>query len=171
VSPFEPLREQLVEALKATGISRAIGGFDITMNEHQTESFDPHWQPHAWIFVPRREIRRREKTFREYFPKTKPAVRRPVMIKRFNRNLAGIAYAMKGDFSRRVSLPRQRRRNGKTKKRRNVRYRPLRAAQKVELMLMLDQIGLESRVFLYGVEMIDKPNGQRIKAARYEGHD
>jgi hypothetical protein len=29
----------------------------------------------------------------------------------------------------------------------------------LELMLMLDRIGLESRVFLYGVEVIDLPEG------------
>ena len=84
---------------------------------------------------------------------------KPVMIKRFDRNLAAIAYAVKGDFQRRVTLPKDIDRDGSTKKRRNVRYRPLRAKQNLELLMMLDRIGLESRVFLYGVEVIDLPKG------------
>jgi hypothetical protein len=158
VTPFELIAGQLIEAIEAARISKAIGGFDITLNEHQKGKFAPHWQPHAWILVPRGEIRRGDKIFRSHFPKAIPRVRRPVMIKRFNGNLAGIAYALKGDFSRRVSLPKARRRDGKGRSR-NVRYRPLRARQKLELMLMLDRIGLESRVFLYGVEVIDLPKG------------
>jgi hypothetical protein len=159
MTPFEPIAGQLVDAIEAAGISKAIGGFDITLNEHQKGKFPPHWQPHAWILVPKKEIRRRHMTFRKHFPKAIPTVCKPMMIKRFDGNLAGIAYALKGDFSRRVSLPKERRKNGATKKRRNVRYRPLRARQKLELMLMLDRIGLESRVFLYGVEVIDLPKG------------
>ena len=89
------------------------------------------------------------------------------MIKRFDGNLAGIAYALKGDFSRRVSLPKARRGDGKGRSR-NVRYRPLRARQKLELMLMLDRIGLESRVFFCGVDGIDLPSGQEIKATRHK---
>ena len=158
MTPFEPIADQLIEAIEAAKISKAIGGFDITLNEHQKRKFAPHWQPHAWILVPKKEIRRRHMTFRKHFPKAIPTVCKPVMIKRFNGNLAGIAYALKGDFSRRISLPKARRRDGKGRSR-NVRYRPLRARQKLELMLMLDRIGLESRVFLYGVEVIDLPKG------------
>jgi hypothetical protein len=158
MTPFEPIAGQLIEAIEAARISKAIGGFDITLNEHQKRKFAPHWQPHAWILVPKKEIRRRHMTFRKHFPKAIPAVRRPVMIKRFNGNLAGIAYALKGDFSRRISLPKARRKDGRGRSR-NVRYRPLRARQKLELMLMLDRIGLESRVFLFGVEVIDLPKG------------
>jgi hypothetical protein len=158
MTPFEPIAGQLVDATEAAGISKAIGGFDITLNEHQKRKFAPHWQPHAWILVPRGEIRRRDKTFRKHFPKAIPTVCKPVMIKRFDGNLAGIAYALKGDFWRRISLSKAHRRDGKGRSR-NVRYRPLRARQKLELMLMLDRIGLESRVFLFGVEVIDLPKG------------
>jgi hypothetical protein len=158
VTPFEPIAGQLIEAIEAARISKAIGGFDITLNEHQKRKFAPHWQPHAWIFVLKKEIRLGEEAFRAQFPQAIPRVRRPVMIKRFNGNLAGIAYALKGDFSRRISLPKARRRDGKGRSR-NVRYRPLRARQKLELMLMLDRIGLESRVFLFGVVVIDLPKG------------
>ena len=53
MTPFDPIMNQLVEAMEAAGIPKGIGGFDITMNEHQRGKFEPHWQPHAWILVPK----------------------------------------------------------------------------------------------------------------------
>ena len=32
-------------------IEQAIGGFDISANEHVNSKFAPHWRPHAWFFV------------------------------------------------------------------------------------------------------------------------
>ena len=115
MTPFEPIAGQLIQALKVARISKAIGGFDITLNEHQKRKFAPHWQPHAWILVPEGEIRRRHMTFRKHFPKAIPTVCKPVMIKRFNRSLTAIAYALKGDFQRRVTLPKNTNRDGSTR--------------------------------------------------------
>jgi hypothetical protein len=46
---FERLRRHFRAALKAAAIRLAIGGFDISMNEHQDGKFVSHWRPHAWI--------------------------------------------------------------------------------------------------------------------------
>ena len=46
---FQRLRSHLRVSLKVAGIRQAIGGFDISMNEHQDGKFVPHWRPHAWI--------------------------------------------------------------------------------------------------------------------------
>jgi hypothetical protein len=41
VTPFELIAGQLIEAIEAARISKAIGGFDITLNEHQKGKFAP----------------------------------------------------------------------------------------------------------------------------------
>ena len=160
MNAFTEIGKQLILAFKAANITHALGGFDISINEHLTGDFAPHWRPHAWIFIKSRELTKKaERRLRKHFPADPLLIPKPVMIKRFNRSLTAIAYALKGDFQRRVTLPKNTNRDGSTKKRRNVRYRPLRAKQKLELLMMLDRIGLESRVFLYGVEVIDLPKG------------
>jgi hypothetical protein len=145
---FERLRRHLQVALKATKIRQAIGGFDISMNEHENGKFVPHWRPHAWILVATKNPRRLRKHLKERFLASK-RVRRPLRIVRYDGSPKALAYALKTDFSRRVSLPRKRI-GDSIMTRRNTRNRPLRAPQKVELALALDQAGLADRVFQFG---------------------
>ncbi len=44
---FLPLRHRLHRALRAAGIRQAIGGFDISANEHANGEFASHWRPQA----------------------------------------------------------------------------------------------------------------------------
>lgn len=153
MSPFKDLDRQLRAALRKARISLAIGGFDISMNEHQSGVFTPHWKPHAWVFVSEQEVLAKEKVLRAEFPKEKEAVPKPVMIKNWDGDIRAIAYATKAMFNRRVSLPRQQGKDGGATKRKNVRYRDLRAHQKMELLLALDRIGLRRRLFLYRAKL------------------
>jgi hypothetical protein len=45
---FRGIRKRLVEALEYVGLP-ALGGFDVSGNEHEAHTFGPHWMPHAWI--------------------------------------------------------------------------------------------------------------------------
>jgi hypothetical protein len=83
------------------------------------------------------------RVLRSRFPKEEVETPRPVVVSGFDGELRGIAYCLKSDFIRRVTFPRQ---DGL--KRRNVRDRPLKAAQKVELMLALGNLSLRDRIFL-----------------------
>jgi hypothetical protein len=148
---FRPLRRQLRKALRAARIRQAFGGFDISANEHAEGRFAPHYRPHAYIFVPAKQFARGEGVFRSYFPPS-ATVRRPVVAKPFDGSLRGLAYAHKTGFQRRVTLPRVQLPDGEVK-RRNTRNRPLRARQKLEIALALDRIGLEGRIFLYGLRI------------------
>ena len=104
---FERLRRHLQLALKAAKIRQAIGGFDISMNEHENGKFVPHWRPHAWILVVTKNPRRLRKHLKEKFLASK-RVRRPLRIVRYDGSPTALAYALKTDFSRRVSLPQKR---------------------------------------------------------------
>jgi hypothetical protein len=146
---FERLRRHLRIALKAATIDQAAGGFDISMNEHENGKFVPHWRPHAWIFVATTKPQRLAKHLKEIFPPSK-RVRRPLRIVRYDGSPTALAYALKTDFSRRVSLPRKRKSDA-IATRRNTRDRPLRSAQKVELAVAFHRAGLGDRVFQIGM--------------------
>jgi hypothetical protein len=162
---FEPdlfgrLSRRLRAALGKAGVRQAIGGFDISANEHADQRFAPHFRPHAWIIVPASQFANASKAFREFFPPSK-TIRRPVFAKSFDGDLRGLAYAIKTDFVRRISLPRQPLPDGSVS-RRNTRDRLLLGRQRVELALALDRVGLGARIFLQGLRMVKTPDGARI---------
>jgi hypothetical protein len=171
---FETLARQLRRALSAAGVRQAFGGFDVSANEHATQRFEPHFRPHAWLFVPAQQMARCERVFREFFPASR-IVRRPVRMRRFDGDPRGLAYALKPDFARRISIPRQALPNGDIA-RRNTRLRPLLARQKMELALALDKIGLGARIFLHGLRMAEVGGVARLKRIdsalppKIEGH-
>jgi len=163
---FEPLSRHLQSALRLAGVRQAFGGFDVSANEHDRSRFSPHYRPHAYVFVPTRQFKRAEQKFRAFFA-TSDAVRRPVVARDFDGNPKALAYALKRNFQRRVTLPRQRLSNGAIK-RRNTRDRPLRARQKVELGLALNQLGLGARIFLHGLRMVEAHGELRIVRSALE---
>jgi hypothetical protein len=153
---FERLRRHIRLTLKAAGIRQAVGGFDISMNEHQDGKFVPHWRPHAWILISTKDPESLRNHLKIKFPASK-RVRRPLRIVRYDGSPTGLAYALKNDFSRRVSLPRKK--TALMTTRRNTRNRPLRSMQKVEVALALHQAGLADRVFqLGGISILDGDN-------------
>jgi hypothetical protein len=145
---FERLRRHLQVALMAAKIRQAIGGLDISINEHENGKFIPHWRPHVWILVATKNPKGLRKCLKERFAASR-RVRRPLQIVQYDGSPKALAYALKTDFSRRVSLPRKRKTDSITT-RRNTRNRPLRSRQKVELALALHRAGLADRVFQFG---------------------
>jgi hypothetical protein len=135
-------------ALRAAHIPWALGGFDVSVNEHRDRRFQPHYRPHIWMFVPRFAFERGERVFRSFFP-ISANVRRPVVANPFDGDLRALAYALKPNFTRRVTLPA----DGAVA-RRNTRGRPLRAAQKLELAMALDARGPTSRIFVHGARLV-----------------
>ena len=157
---FGPLLRRLREALRKAGVRQAVGGFDVSANEHEEQRFAPHYRPHAWFIVPASQMARGDKVFREYFPASR-TVRRPVRMQEFDGDLRGLAYAVKTDFVRRISLPRQTLADGSVT-RRNTRDRPLLGCQRVEIAVALDRARLGARIFLHGLGIVKTPDGVRI---------
>ncbi len=159
LSLFGRVAHHLRGALIQAGVRQAIGGFDVSANEDASVGFAPHYHPHAWLFIPTSQIARCESVFRQHFPPS-ATVRRPVVMQTFDGNRRGLAYALKGDFERRISLPREVQ-SDETVKRRNTRHRALLARQKLELALALDRIGLDARMFYFGLRLAEV-NGEPI---------
>jgi hypothetical protein len=158
-SLFGRMAHYLRAALIQAGVRQAIGGFDVSANEDASVGFAPHYRPHAWLFVPTSQIERCESVFRQHFPPS-ATVRRPVVMQTFDGNRGGLAYALKGEFERRISLPREVQRD-ETAKRRNTRHRALLARQKLELALALDRISLDARMLFLGLRLVNV-NGEPI---------
>ena len=138
---FELLEDRVHEALRAAGVSWALGGFDLSANEHQRSAFVPHYRPQLWFAVRTSEIRGGERVFRSFFPGNQ-LVRRPIRIANWDGYPGALAYALKPHFVRRISLAEG-----------NTRIRDLLAAQKVETALAMHAAGPMSRLFLHGLEL------------------
>jgi hypothetical protein len=154
--PIEPFKEEICAVLQSVNVSEAFGGIDISMNEHLTADFVPHWQLQAWLFVRSTQAGPAVKALRKAFPKTQ-SIPKPVHGCKFDGDPAGIAYALKPNFDRRITLP------ATDEKRRNTRDRPLRSAQAVKLALLLDLETLTARLILHGVEIIKARHGFKLR--------
>jgi hypothetical protein len=149
---FARLNGRLRKALKAAGIP-AVGGFDISANEHETGDFEPHWMPHAWLLAPAQAFKRGETVLREWFLSDHKRTFRPVQAKDFDGNPAGFAYALKTDFIRRDSLVKRILPDG-SRSTFGTRDKPIGGSERVELALALDQAGLDARMFLRGYRLL-----------------
>jgi hypothetical protein len=149
---FQGIETRLIRALSAAG-TPAVGGFDLSANEHETNAFEPHWMPHAWILAPGRRMRRVAEDLREWFAVT-DIVPRPMRMTSFDGAPVGFAYALKPDFYRRISLePRWLLDDSRSTF--STRKKPIWGAQRVELALALDRAGLDARLFLMGYELVE----------------
>jgi hypothetical protein len=148
---FSETRRRLRRALEDVNVP-AVGGFDVSLNEHETEGFTPYWAPHAFILVPARPLRRREARFREWFLGDAQTPR-PIFIQEFDGRSAGRAYALKPDFCGRVTLLQRPRADG-SRSTFGTRIKPLWGPRRVELALALDRAGLDARLFLCGYELV-----------------
>jgi hypothetical protein len=160
---FEGINRRLRRALSTVGVP-AVGGFDVSANEHEANAFRPHWMPHAWILAPGRRIRRVEEELREWFPAT-DIVPRPMLMRSFDGAPGGFAYALKPDFERRVSLVPRTLPNG-SRSTFSTRKKPIWAARRVELAIALDRAGLDARLFLKGYQVIQLRGEVEIVGSR-----
>jgi hypothetical protein len=130
---------------------RAIGGFDISGNEHEDGEFDPYFAPHIFAFIPGVDIKLGEMDFRAFFP-ADDQTPRPLRISLFDGNPAAFAYAFKSEFFRRNALHRHPQRDG-ARSFLSTREKPMRDAQRVELAIALHRAGLASRI-LHGYDLV-----------------
>ncbi len=148
---FEETRGRLLDALADVAV-RAVGGFDVSLNTHEADAFEPYWAPHALIVVPARRLLRLKRDFREWFPAGDDTPR-PVRISAFDGAARGFAYALKPDFHRRISLEPRLLADG-SRSTFGTRHKRIGGASRVELALALDRAGLDARLFTRGYELV-----------------
>lgn len=155
------------KACRKADIGFSFGAVDFSYNEDDPPNGSNAPIParlvvHLWAFAKAREVEAARKILKKSFPKTAKAAK-PVKAYPYDGNLQAIAYAFKGDFSRRVKVPAEVDEDGKTLSRQNTRLRPLRVGQKVELAVLLNRLGLYDRLILRDIEFVQAPAGIRLR--------
>ncbi len=148
---FEETRGRLRDALADVTV-RAVGGFDVSLNTHESDAFEPYWAPHVLIIAPARRLLRLGQDFRAWFPPGDDTPR-PVRMSKFDGEARGFAYALKPDFSRRISLEPRLLADG-SRSTFGTRNKSIGGASRVELALALDRAGLDARLFMRGYELV-----------------
>jgi hypothetical protein len=164
------VRTAVCDMLKAAGISLFIGGIDFSFNEDKrthvkaADTFETHLCTHVWGFAPAYLVTTEAKALLRAANHKSTSVGRPIWSKRFDRKLAGIAYAWKPNFSRRVSETVIRMtRKGVPRRTSTPRTMPLRVKQAVILHGRLNIISFEDRLVLAGVKPVAFNGSLRFK--------
>lgn len=141
---------KLRRLLSAAGVHTAFGGIDFSVN-YEVLTPNPCVQIHACLFVPKDCWPTQDRRLRKGVNRS-GEVSRPINVKKFDGDNAGLGYALKYEFNRRETY--QQASDGRPDGRscRNTRIRPLQGNYWVQLMLLVHQIGLDKRVFLTGVK-------------------
>ena len=179
---FETIARSLEAKLADCGIRHCFGGFDISANEDRSGKLEPVYSIHFWGFVATRKYVLVGDQLRASFERDE-YVRMPVRHSAFDGDPAGLAYCWKSTFVRRETQPGTVRADGKIS-RRNTRNRPLRVNHTLELAAALDRAGLGGRLFLHGMELVERhgqlafvtqganaePNSRPEQAKTIRGH-
>ena len=161
------VKSEIERKARKAGITTLIGALDFSYNEDGRqdkiaagEAFESHWSIHMHGFVPADQLTPQVvRALRGMFPRS-DEVPKPVDIQDFDGNPRAIAYSIKPEILRRVTIMGSSRdRKGQPRLARNTRYRPLRPQQEAELRLMLDRMAMRDRLVLVGVKLCD--NGSK----------
>ena len=143
--------------LRNAGIHVAFGATDFSVNVDEKGSI-PYLQPHFTLFIRKNQWPKSDGKLRKAFNQSHQ-VKRAVRVKSFDGNNAGLAYALKYEFNRRVGFQKTPDARRDRKSHKNTRNRPLRGPDWMRLMVLLDRIGLDARMCLIGVKRIRR-NGE-----------
>jgi hypothetical protein len=149
--------------LKKTGLDVAFGGIDFSFNEDHEQKYRPFWSPHFYLITSTKEKTILKKKLCKLFSKAEQ-IARPIKITSFKNKAFRRSYALKMNFRRRIGYWEIKSKKGKIRKCRNTNYDKLRAAERLELFIYLDQIGLADRVFFLSAKPVKK--GQSVKIER-----
>jgi len=144
------------EALGRAGVTWFLGATDWSFNEHKGERYKPSWQEHFYGLTVTEDPKKLRKSLKKQFPRT-DAIPRPVQVKVWDGDKAAINYMLKPVFKRRIGTDdgqRHEKESGGERECRATDKQPLRAEQKHELLLFLDEIGIQSRFLMRWLQFV-----------------
>jgi hypothetical protein len=133
-----------------------LGGSDWSFNEHENDRYQPHWSHHLYGFAASTDPEALKKKLQAQFPKT-DAIPRPVKVQEWDGKKKPIAYMVKSKFNRRIATDDGQRFDKDNNKNRSCRAtdkQPLKSSQRRDLVLHLDQIGLQGRLILRWLQIV-----------------
>jgi hypothetical protein len=146
------------DALGRAGVTWFIGGSDWSFNEHDEDRYPRHIShPFYGFTASTDDVQSLKRDLQELFPKT-DAIPRPVKVQEWDGKKKPIRYMAKSKFFRRIGSDEGQRfnkTNGNNRSCRATDKQPLRSSQKRELLLHLDQIGLQGRLILRWLQILN----------------
>lgn len=146
-SEWQVARKDFKRKLASTSAEVVLAGADFSVNQSAISTAPVYIQGHFYVFMVGADNAVKNR-MRSAFLATAD-VARPVHFRAWDGDLAAIAYAMKNNFSLRTQTTADR--AGRAPHR-NTHVRALFGRRLVQLSLLLDKIGLDSRRILLGVK-------------------
>jgi hypothetical protein len=146
------MQRRLKSRLDDAEVDAAIGSIDFSFNDDEDGEYQGSWCPHVYLITStadRRQLRRKLSGF-----ECSKEIPRPKKIIRFENTARRRLYSMKMNFERRIGYDDRKIRNGKIQDCRNTRTDRLRALERHELLLFLDQIGFAERAIFRFVKPV-----------------
>jgi hypothetical protein len=148
------MQRQLKYALDKLGITAAIGGIDFSYNEDYDVGYSPFWCPHFYLITATKDRGELSRELRKLFRPTVD-IPKPFRVRRFQNVGYRRSYAWKMNFERRIGYTEIKKyKGGHYRKYRNTRRDDLRAIERLELFIHLNDIGLASRIIFVGAKPI-----------------
>jgi hypothetical protein len=144
------------EALGRAGVPWFIGGSDWSFNEHDKDRYPAHWSHHLYGFAATTDPEELKRALQRRFPKS-DAIPRPVKVLVWDGEKRPIRYMVKSKFWRRIGTDDGERFDKTNREQRSCRAtdkQPLPSARKRELLLHLDEIGLQGRLVLRWLQIV-----------------
>jgi hypothetical protein len=155
------LQRRLKHALAKAGIGPALGGIDFSFNEDDNEQYQPFWSPHIYLITS--EISSTQTSILRTIFERRKEIPKPILITPFTNKAHRRSYALKMMFTRRIGYEDTKvGKDGTYRKCRNTCDDRLRADERLELYMYLDQIGLAERVIFWQAKPVVTSNGVAI---------
>ncbi len=147
------------ERLAKAGVAWFVGAMDISLNEHLQARHKPKWSRHFYGVTVTKNPKKLKRKLRRQFPKN-DVIPRPVKVLEWDGDGKALRYIMKPNFSRRIANDHGRRYDKTSEKTtrtcRDTDKQPLKSKQKRELLLHLDDIGIQSRLLMRCCQLSNK---------------
>jgi hypothetical protein len=155
------LQRRLKYALGKTHINIALGAIDFSFNEDREGKYEAFWCPHFYLITSSREKSALGEQLRTIFQRA-IEIPKPVLISSFRNISERRSYALKIKFNRRIGYNQFKNTISEVRKCRNAGSDELRATERLELFIFLDQIGLADRVIFRGAKPVVKSGTAKI---------
>lgn len=163
---MQALRRRTRYALDKAGVGWAIGALDYSLNEHKTERYEPCWLIHLHLVTVTDDPEALRRRLTAACPAS-DAVPRPVRVQEWDGRDNALLYLLKMKFARRVGFDDAERfspRTGGWRRCRATSQQRLRSAERLELLLHLDGIGPDGRLFMRKAQLRRTRDGLAIVA-------
>ena len=146
---FAVFNEKMIQSLKLAGVTFAVGGIDLSVNEDKHERFQPHYNMHAHLLVKTAEYKTAKPKLDAIYPNSDQVYRSVVGIP-YDGKLEALGYMLKRFGMRQSYLQETIVPDGNMVEKPRSRSRPLRGSECLETSLSLHASDFSSLIILLG---------------------